>query len=60
MRCYNCRGNHRARDCKRFGYSGKNLNYISPVNAKQKTEGEGVSNRMNNRGVDANFRGNKS
>jgi len=60
MRCYNCRGNHRARDCKSFGYSGKNLNYISPVKAKQKTEGEGISNRMNNRGVDANSRGNKS
>ena len=60
MRCYNCRGNHRARDCKSFGYSGKNINYISPNNAKPKTENEGGSNRVNNRGTDANSRGNKS
>ena len=60
MRCYNCRGNHRARDCKSSGYSGKNLNYTSHANAKPKTEGEGINNRMSNRGVEANSRGNKS
>ena len=39
VRCFKCRRNHRARDCRSFGYTGKNSNYISPVNVSKIEDG---------------------
>ena len=48
VRCFKCRGIHRARDCRSFGNPGKNSNYISPVNARPKTGGDEINNRTTN------------
>ena len=60
LRCFKCRGNHRARDFGESGYKGRYSNYISPVNTRPKNHGEGINNRTPNRNSEANNRGTKS
>jgi hypothetical protein len=60
LRCFKCRGNHRARDCGESGYKGKYSSYISPVNSRPTNQGEGINNRSVNKNSETNNRGNKS
>ena len=60
LRCFKCRGNHRAKDCGESGYKGRYSSYISPVNARPKYHGERINNREPNRNSEMNNRGTKS
>ena len=49
LRCFKCRGNHRARDCRSSGSTSRYSSYVSPVSARPNTSNGNANNRATNR-----------
>ena len=46
LRCYNCRGNHRAKDCKSSGRTSRYSGYVSPLAARPSGKNQGTSTQL--------------